>query len=75
MSSPTTLEAATAEIERLTRETAEQLEVIVHLQTDVIELKAENERLRDAKRRALAIADERSKENVELRKALRRGRE
>jgi hypothetical protein len=33
-------------------------------------LKAEIERLQDAKRRALAIADERSHENVELRKAL-----
>jgi cell division protein FtsB len=31
-------------------------------------LEAEIARLQDAKRRALAIADERSKENVELRK-------
>jgi hypothetical protein len=34
------------------------------------EAKAEIERLQEAKRRALALADERSKENVELRKAL-----
>lgn len=33
-------------------------------------LRAENERLRDAKRRALAIADERAKEAVVLRAAL-----
>jgi hypothetical protein len=36
----------------------------------VTELKAENERLREAKRSASAIADERSKENVVLRVAL-----
>ena len=34
------------------------------------QLRAEIERLQEAKRRALAIADERSKENVLLRKAL-----
>jgi hypothetical protein len=33
-------------------------------------LKAEIERLQEAKRRALTIADERSKENVKLRAAL-----
>lgn len=37
-------------------------------------LKAENTRLNDAKRRALAIADERSRENVALRAALDRYR-
>ena len=35
------------------------------------QLRAEIERLQEAKRRALAIADERSKENVLLRKALK----
>jgi hypothetical protein len=35
-------------------------------------LAAEIERLQDAKRRALAIADERSKENVRLRAALQK---
>jgi hypothetical protein len=40
-----TLEEATAEIDRLTAENAEQLEMIAHLQGDVIELKAEIERL------------------------------
>jgi hypothetical protein len=34
-------------------------------------LKAEIKRLQDAKRRALKVADERCKENVELRKALK----
>ena len=34
---------------------------------EVEELRAEIERLREVKRLALAIADERSKENVELR--------
>jgi hypothetical protein len=40
------------------------------LEALVIKLRAENERLQDAKRRALAIADERSRENVALRAAL-----
>ena len=60
----------TSEVLRLTAENAEQLEVLAHVQGDVIELKAENERLQAAKQRALAIADERSRENVELRAAL-----
>ena len=38
------------------------------------QLRAEIERLQEAKRRALAIADERSKENVALRKALEEAR-
>lgn len=37
----------------------------------IIEAMAEIERLQEAKRRALAIADERSKENVALRAALK----
>jgi hypothetical protein len=37
----------TAENERLTRENAEQLEVIVHLQADVREMRAEIEKLRE----------------------------
>jgi hypothetical protein len=37
---------------------------------DIESLEKEIERLQEAKRRALAIADERSKENVRLRKAL-----
>jgi hypothetical protein len=44
----------------------ESAEVADHVQA----LRAEIERLQEAKRRALAIADERSKENVALRKAL-----
>lgn len=38
---------------------------------DIKALDAENERLRAAKRRALAIADERAKENMALRAALK----
>lgn len=37
-----------------------------------LRVKAEIERLQEAKRAALAIADERAKENVELRAALQR---
>jgi hypothetical protein len=44
------------------------------LEALVNDLKAENERLQEAKRRALAIADERSKENVALRAALTQSR-
>lgn len=40
------------------------------LREDLRRAEAEIERLRDAKRRALAIADERSKENVELRREI-----
>ena len=36
----------------------------------IAELRAENERLQEAKRAALKVADERSKENVALRAAL-----
>jgi regulator of replication initiation timing len=53
MASTTIIEALASEVRRLTSENAN--------------LKVENERLQAAKRRALAIADERCKQNVELR--------
>jgi hypothetical protein len=40
---------------------------IERLTSENTNLKAENKRLQAAKRRALAIADERSKQNVEMR--------
>jgi hypothetical protein len=67
---PTTLEAAAAEVDRLTSELTEQFEELAYNQNAVIRLKAELERLQDAKRRALAIADERGKENAALRAVL-----
>jgi hypothetical protein len=42
------------------------------LRREIKRLQAEVERLQDAKRRALAIADERTKENVELRSEIER---
>jgi hypothetical protein len=38
-----------------------------HLLREIKRLRAEVARLQDAKRRALAIADERSRENIQLR--------
>jgi hypothetical protein len=52
------MSGAAAEIERLTAEN--------------IRLKVETERLQEAKRRALAIADERSRENAALRAEVER---
>ena len=49
----------------------EQEEAIMAEPKSVQALKAEIERLQEAKRRALAIADERCKENVRLRAALK----
>jgi hypothetical protein len=42
------------------------------LRREIERLRAEVERLQDAKRRALAVADERSRENVELRSRIER---
>lgn len=60
------------EIDRLGKENESLRTIVNELRTmeAVKKLEAENERLQEAKRRALLIADERSKENAALRAAL-----